>query len=93
VTGWEGVDFGGITCREFVELVTEYLEDRLDPETRTRFEQHVAVCPGCSRYLDQIRSSTRVLGRVTLDTFSPEARDQLMGAFRSWRSARPAVPD
>lgn len=92
MTGWDEVDFGGITCREFVELVTEYLEDRLDTETRTRFDQHVAVCPGCARYLDQIRASTRVLGRVTLDTISPTARDQLMGAFRSWRSSRPAEP-
>ena len=82
---WDGVDFGGITCRQFVELVTEYLENRLDAGERDRFEQHLAVCPGCARYLDQIRASTQVLGHVTLDTISPQARDQLMDAFRSWR--------
>ena len=86
MTGWDTVDFGGITCLEFVELVTEYLEDQLDGDTRARFEQHVAVCPGCARYLDQIRDSSRALGRVTLDTLSPEARGQLLDAFRAWRS-------
>jgi anti-sigma factor RsiW len=82
------VDFGGITCLEFVELVTEYLKDQLDVDTRARFEQHVAVCPGCARYLDQIRVSSRVLGRVMLDTISPDARNQLLDAFRAWRSGR-----
>ena len=88
MSDWDSVDFGGITCREFVELVTEYLEDRLDAESRARFDQHVAVCPGCARYLDQIRASTRVLGFVTLDTISAAARDQLLDAFSSWRSGR-----
>ncbi len=85
-------EFGSITCREFVELVTEYLENRLDAQSRTRFEEHVAECPGCARYLDQMGESARLLGRVSIDTISPEARDQLMDAFRSWRSSRPADP-
>lgn len=89
---WDEVDFGGITCREFVDLVTDYIEDRLDAESRARFEQHVAVCPGCARYLDQIRESMQVLGRVSLDTISPAARDQLLDAFRSWSSGRSGEP-
>jgi len=88
MTNWDDVDFGGITCREFVELVTEYLEDQLDDQARRRFEQHVAACPGCSRYLDQIRAATRALGHVSVDGLSPHARDQLMDAFRSWRTGR-----
>jgi anti-sigma factor RsiW len=92
MTDWDSVDFGAITCREFVELVTEYLEDHLDVATRARFEQHLAVCPGCVRYLDQIREAMRVLGRVTLDPISPAARDQLLDAFRAWRSGRAGDP-
>ncbi|MEP7019595.1 MAG: zf-HC2 domain-containing protein [Pseudonocardiales bacterium] len=85
---WDGVDFGGIDCREFAELVTDYLEDRLDGLTRACFEQHLRACPGCDTYLDQIRESRRVLGRVVLDTISADARGQLLAAFRTWRSGR-----
>lgn len=85
---WDGVDFGGIDCQQFVELVTDYLEDRLDGPTRASFEQHVQACPGCDTYLDQIRESRRALGRVVLDTISPDARGQLLAAFRTWRSER-----
>jgi anti-sigma factor RsiW len=85
---WDGVDFGDIDCQEFVELVTDYLEDSLDPQTWASFEQHLSECPGCETYLEQIRESRRALGRVVLDTLSPDARDQLLTAFRSWRSDR-----
>jgi anti-sigma factor RsiW len=86
---WDNVDFGDIDCQTFVELVTDYLENQLDDAARDRFEQHITVCPGCADFLDQIRDTQRVLGRVTLDALSTGARNQLMTAFREWRSARP----
>ena len=85
---WDGVDLGDITCRQFVDLVADYLEDRLNARTRDQFDRHLANCPGCARYLDQIRASARVLGRVSLDPLSSEAKDQLLDAFRAWRSSR-----
>jgi anti-sigma factor RsiW len=86
---WDGVDFSGIDCREFVELVTDYLEDRLNHATRQGFEQHVRACPGCQTYLEQIRTTQYALRHVTPDTVSGEARDQLLAAFRAWKSALP----
>jgi hypothetical protein len=60
----------------------------LAPELHRRFEQHVADCPGCERYLNQIRDTQLVVGRVVLDSLSVGARDQLLTAFRAWRSER-----
>lgn len=87
MTDWDSVDFGGITCQQFVELVTDYVEDQLDQHTRLRFETHVAGCPGCVRYVDQMRETQRAIGRVRLEPISAPARAQLMAAFRAWRSA------
>ena len=85
---WDAVDFGNLTCQQFVELVTDYLEDQLDPDARRRFETHLAGCPGCARYIDQIRETQRALGRVEFDTISGPSRAQLMTAFRAWCAAR-----
>jgi anti-sigma factor RsiW len=77
-----------LTCREFVELVTDYLEERMAPAERDRFEAHLAICPGCQAYLDQMRETIAALGRLTEERLSPDARDALLAAFRGWHSGR-----
>jgi anti-sigma factor RsiW len=69
-------------CRELVELISDYLEDRLSPIERGRFEAHLAECEACRIYLDQFRQTIRVLGRLPEDSFSPAARMALLEAFR-----------
>ena len=73
-------------CQELVELVTNYLEDRLSPVDRIRFEAHIAECEYCATYLEQMRQTIRTLGRITEDSLSDDAREELLEAFRSWRA-------
>ena len=51
---------GELSCRELVELVTEYLEGGMPVEERARLEAHVEVCAGCARYLEQIIATVRL---------------------------------
>ena len=81
--------FPYFTCQEMVELVTEYLEDRLPVEDRLRFEQHIAVCGPCHAYLGQMRETIRVTGELHEESLSTDARDTLLSAFRDWRGTRP----
>jgi anti-sigma factor RsiW len=71
-------------CRELVELVTDYLEDRMSPVDRRRFEEHLAACEACRTYLEQFRLTIRVLGRLPEETLSPDVRRTLVDAFRDW---------
>jgi anti-sigma factor RsiW len=71
-------------CRELVELVTDYLEDRLPPADRARFEAHLEQCDACRTYLDQFRATIRALGRLPEESLSLEARTTLLDAFRGW---------
>ena len=71
-------------CRELVELVTDYLEDRLSPGDRERFEAHLDGCEYCETYLEQMRQTIRALGRLPEESLSAEARDALLTAFRGW---------
>jgi anti-sigma factor RsiW len=74
-----------MTCREFVELVTDYLEGRLPRAERERFEAHVAICPGCQAYIAQMEATLRALGRIPEDSLSPAASEELLHAFRGWK--------
>ena len=63
----------GITCKELVELVTDYLEGALDADMRARFEQHLAACAGCREYLDQMRMTIRATGQLSEDSLPAAA--------------------
>ena len=76
------------TCREIVELITEYLEARLPLEARTRLEQHLVFCDWCRVYLEQIRQTIRVAGAVTEESLSPEKREELVRLFRDWKGKK-----
>ncbi|MDQ3889472.1 MAG: zf-HC2 domain-containing protein [Actinomycetota bacterium] len=73
-----------LSCRELVELVTDYLEGVLSDEERARFDEHVGGCPGCSAYLEQMRTTVRLTGALREEDIVPTARDALLQAFRSW---------
>ena len=49
-----------VSCREIVELVTDYLEGALPPSEHARFEAQLAECEGCARYVDQMRATVRL---------------------------------
>ncbi len=76
-----------LTCRELVELVTDYLEGSLTPAEATRFELHLDHCDGCLVYLDQLRHTIALTGRITEASIAEPAREALLEVFRFWRGS------
>lgn len=74
-----------MTCKELVELITEYLEGAMRAPERERFEQHLNQCSGCRNYLEQMRQTIQSVGRLSEESLSPAARDQLLHVFRDWK--------
>jgi hypothetical protein len=79
-----------MSCKEFVELVTDYFEGALSEEATWRFEQHIKDCFWCGRYLEQMRATIETVGRIDEDSISPDAKDALLHAFRDWNAERHA---
>jgi anti-sigma factor RsiW len=75
-----------LTCRELVELVTEYLEGALDDAARARFEQHAAACRGCALYLHQMHETIRITRRLGEAGLRPKMRAGLLAAFPGWQA-------
>ena len=74
-----------LTCREVVELLTDYLEGALAPGERARVEEHLATCPDCTAYVEQLRTTIGVLGRLREEDVPAGIRGALLAAFRGWR--------
>jgi anti-sigma factor RsiW len=56
-----------MTCRELVEKITDYLEEALSEPNRLGFEAHLADCPYCRLYIEQMRLTIAALGRLRDD--------------------------
>jgi anti-sigma factor RsiW len=75
-----------LVCRQAVALVTAYLDGALSRSDRERFEAHLAGCPHCSAYLEQIRTTIALTGRAEPDILDRHAQDELVALYRSWRA-------
>lgn len=75
-----------LSCQQVVELVSDYLEGRLSWRDRRRFERHLKACDGCSAYLEQMRETIRLLGKVEEHHLTVKARRELLAAFRDWKA-------
>jgi anti-sigma factor RsiW len=74
-----------LVCREFVELVTDYLEGALPEHERARFEAHLAECDGCTAYLEDVRRLVGSLHALPAPPPDPTTREALLRAFRDLR--------
>ncbi len=81
-------DVEHLTCKEFVEVLTDYLEDVLDADERAEVERHIVICRGCADYLEQMRSTIDLLGRIAAEDRADPQTDALLGTFRRWRAER-----
>jgi anti-sigma factor RsiW len=79
-----------MSCKELVELVTDYLEDDLPTDDRARFEAHLAECPWCVEYVAQIERTIVLVGASAAERelAGSAAVDALLRAFRDWSAGR-----
>ena len=75
-----------MSCRELVELVTDYLEGALPATDVARLEHHLAGCDGCTAYLEQMGETIASLGPLPPESVSPDAKAELMAVFVAWRA-------
>jgi anti-sigma factor RsiW len=78
-----------LSCQELVELITEYLEGTLPAADRDRFDQHLSACGGCENYLEQMRRTITLTGRLTEADLPAETEADLMALFRGWKAGSP----
>jgi len=76
-----------ITCREVLDLLTDYLEAALPPGLHAQVERHLLECDHCTQYLEELRATIGALGALgalTEDEVPSDVRDALLAAFRTW---------
>jgi hypothetical protein len=74
-----------LSCREVVELVTEYSSNAMTAEDRVRFEQHLLTCPPCTTYIGQMKATVEIAGGLRGDETNRDAEPNIMAIFQRWK--------
>lgn len=74
-----------IVCQQLVELVTDYLEGALPPKLQQAADRHLADCPHCREYLEQIRRTIAMATGIRDEDVPDDVVDGLTRAFADYR--------
>jgi len=75
-----------MACIEVVEVVTDYLEGTMPARKRRLLEQHLTGCDGCDAYIEQMRRTIEVSGRLRAEDVPSELEARLLAAFETWKA-------
>lgn len=75
-----------MTCKELVELATDYLEGAMAPDQVAAVESHMADCAGCTMVMSQFRETIRLTGEVPEEQVTAAQQEALRRVFRDFQA-------
>ena len=76
-----------LTCRDFLNELSDYLDESLDPEIRARLHQHVTECPNCWVILDTTQKTIKVYKGLEPQNIPTDLHSRLMNALQKKMAA------
>lgn len=77
-----------LACQQVVELVNEYLGHRLTADDGRAFDAHLATCPPCTTYLEQMRTVVNLAAALAESPVPATMEPELLALFQRWRDKR-----
>jgi anti-sigma factor (TIGR02949 family) len=69
-----------LTCKEFLQELTDYLDSNVDAELRAKLERHINECPNCFVILDTTQKTIKVYKGMQAQEIPQEVHVRLMKA-------------
>ena len=80
-----------ISCREITNLLADYLEGSLDPQTAEALEAHLSGCRTCDNFMATYKTTTGLLRELGQEEVPEELKDRVL-RFSRERPRRPEEP-
>ena len=77
-----------LTCKEFLQELTDYLDSTVDAELRRKLEAHINECPNCFVILDTTQKTIKVYKGMQAQEIPEEVHIRLMKAVERKIAAR-----
>ena len=80
-----------LTCKEFLQELTDYLDATVDAELRLKLERHMSECPNCFVILDTTQKTIKVYKGMQEKEIPAEVEARLMKAVERKMAAKSAA--
>ncbi len=70
-----------LTCNQFLDELSEYLDESVQGELRQELEKHVSECPNCWVMVDTTQKTVKIYKGLEPDPLPDRLRARLMSAL------------
>jgi len=70
-----------LTCKQFLNELSEYLDDTLDPKTKAELQRHVNECPNCWVVCNTTERTIKVYKGMEPQPIPPEIENRFLSAL------------
>ena len=77
-----------LTCKEFLQELNDYLDEKIDVQTRQRLEAHITECPNCFVICDTTKKTIQVYKGMQPQTLPEDVHSRLLQALEKKIAAK-----
>ena len=77
-----------LTCKDFLSELSDYLDETIDAELRTKLEKHITECPNCWVITDTTRKTIQIYKGMEPYPIPPDVENRLMKALEKKMAAK-----
>ena len=77
-----------LTCKDFLGELSDYLDETIDAELRSKLERHITECPNCWVIADTTRRTIQIYKGMEPCPIPSDVENRLMQALEKKMAAR-----
>ena len=70
-----------LTCKDFLAELTDYLDEAVDAEVRSKLEKHITECPNCWVIADTTKKTIQIYKGMEPYSIPRDVESRLMAAL------------
>ena len=77
-----------LTCKDFLNELSDYLDESADADVRAKLEQHITECPNCWVIADTTKKTIRIYKGMEPHPIPADVESRLMTALEKKIASR-----
>ncbi len=77
-----------LTCKDFLSELSDYLDETIDAELRSKLERHITECPNCWVIADTTRKTIKIYKGMEPYPIPADVESRLMKALEKKMTAK-----